>query len=118
MPRILIVDDDSFSCLLLSNALQKSGYESVSTDDGLAALHILAHDAHFDAIVSDIRMPKMDGFRLLDELTICYPNIPVIISSVHTEAAVIDAVIARGASFLPRPFTLEALIEAVHRVAV
>ena len=116
MTRILIVEDDPLTQQLLSGFLKRAGCESMLTNDGIEALNLLAQDDHFDAIVSDIRMPKMDGFRLLDEVAAIYPHIPVIISSVDMSAAIVDEVMKRGVSFLPRPFTLEAL-KAALRVA-
>lgn len=118
MARILIVDDDPLTQQLLSGLLRRAGCESILTNDGLEALNVLAQDDHFDAIVSDIRMPKMDGFRLLDQLVAIYPHIPVIISSVDMSAGILDEVVKRGASFLPRPFTLEALKTALRVASV
>lgn len=118
MPRILIVEDDIPTQFLLSNTLKKAGYDTVSVDDGTGALKVLASDAHFDLIISDIKMPKMDGFHLLDELKASYPHIPIVIFSVHTDLSIIDQVTKRGASFLPKPFTLKQLKNAVYAAAI
>jgi len=118
MTRILIVDDDPLTQRLLYNLLRRAGYEAALTDDGTHALEVLAEDSHFDAIISDIRMPKMDGFHLLDHLAAHYPNIPVVISSVTMTPATLDEVNRRGAKFLARPFTLEALKQALAAASV
>ncbi len=118
MTRILIVDDDPLTQRLLSGLLKRAGYEAMLSTDGADALKILAQDDRYDAIVSDIRMPKMDGLHLLEELTAYYPNIPVIISSVTMDTSLVDEVMRRGATFLPRPFTLEAVVNALHAVSV
>lgn len=109
MPRVLIVDDDPLTLQLLSGLLKRAGYEFMLANDGAEALSVLGQGAHFDIIISDIRMPKLDGLRLLDELATYYPTIPVIMSSVDMSPKMVDEVERRGASFLPRPFTLEAL---------
>ncbi len=113
MLRILIVDDDPSTQMLLSFMLKKMGHGVILSNDGFDALEILATDAHFDVIVSDIHMPKMDGFHFLDELIAVYPGIPVIISSVLKTSTVVDEVTKKGAAFLPRPFTLEELKQVV-----
>ena len=118
MPRILVVDDDPLTLSLLTNVLKRMGYETVSTEDGSSALEVLGDDSHFDVILSDIRMPKMDGFHLMDALALSYSNIPVIMSSVHTSADVVDEVVKRGSYFLPKPFLPDELICMVNRVTV
>jgi CheY-like chemotaxis protein len=118
MPRILVVDDDPLTLSLLTNVLKKIGYETVSTEDGSSALDVLGDDSRFDVILSDIRMPKMDGFHFLDALATCYANIPVIMSSVHTGTDVVDEVARRGSYFLPKPFMPDELIRMVNRVTI
>jgi CheY-like chemotaxis protein len=118
MPRILVVDDDPLTQSLMTNVLKKMGYETVSTEDGSSALDVLGDDSCFDVILSDIRMPKMDGFRFLDALATCYSNIPVIMSSVHTGADVVEEVMKRGSYFLPKPFMPDELVRLVNRVTV
>lgn len=74
MLRVLAVDDDLLMQSLLSSLLKRAGYETVIAEDGSSALEILARDSHFDVILSDIRMPKMDGLHLLDQLAIHHPR--------------------------------------------
>jgi CheY-like chemotaxis protein len=61
--RILIVDDSSPRRRLLTALFQRDGHEAITANDGEAALALL-HTTTVDAVVSDVRMPKMDGFQL------------------------------------------------------
>ena len=114
MLRVLAVDDDLLMQALLSSLLKRAGYETVIAEDGASALEILARDSHFDVILSDIRMPKMDGLHLLDQLAIHHPYIPVIVSSAHSPSEIMTDAAHRDALYLPRPFTPEALLKAIH----
>jgi CheY-like chemotaxis protein len=61
--RILVVDDSSPHRRLLTALFGRAGHEAVTASDGVAALELLEQGS-FDAVVSDVRMPKMDGFQL------------------------------------------------------
>jgi CheY-like chemotaxis protein len=109
MPRILVVDDEPIMRSLLADVLKRMSYEVILSEDGIQALQVLAQNPDFDAVLSDIRMPKMNGLQLLNALVADYPHLPIILSSVHTEPDIRHAVEQMGAVFLPRPFTSEQL---------
>ena len=62
--RILLVDDSSPHRRLLTMLFNRSGHEALTAADGAAALEILEREKDIDAVVSDVRMPKIDGFQL------------------------------------------------------
>jgi CheY-like chemotaxis protein len=64
---ILLVDDEPEVVMMLKEILAKDGYEVVTSGDGVEALQLL-RDRHFDAILCDIRMPRLDGPGLLQAL--------------------------------------------------
>ncbi len=67
-PRILIVDDDDYQRLLRCVTLNRLGFMNLcEAEDGAQALKKL-HDEHFDLVISDIDMPKMNGFELLIQM--------------------------------------------------
>jgi DNA-binding NtrC family response regulator len=78
--RILVVDDDHHARFLLEALLDHAGYTVVPACDGRAAL-IELHKRHFDAVITDYRMPVLNGIELLRQIHIQYPHIPVIIAS-------------------------------------
>jgi CheY-like chemotaxis protein len=93
--------------------LSQEDFQPVEAENGLDALEILKTDSHFDVILSDVQMPKMDGIHLLEELQIEHPAIPVIMLSVNPKW---NAEIAgKGAcAYLPKPFSRRQLLDAVH----
>ncbi len=61
--RVLVVDDERANLRMLSYVLSHKGYETAEAKDGLEALELLAH-SRFDLVISDVRMPRMDGVAL------------------------------------------------------
>ena len=77
MGRILIVDDEEMDRVLLAQVLQDAGHEPLFAPDGKTALRIWRNGS-FDAVVTDIVMPEMDGLSLLETIRMEDPWIPVI----------------------------------------
>jgi len=65
--QILIVDDEKIQREMLAGFLSKQGYKAVAAEDGAKALERYASGS-FDLVLTDFRMPGMDGFALLTEL--------------------------------------------------
>src|SRR6202451_1161059 len=66
-PRVLIVDDEKFIRDILADFLGMEGYVVRTAEDGTAALQELGN-AHYDLIISDLKMPRMGGIELLDAI--------------------------------------------------
>src|SRR5512139_3471437 len=81
MPRVLIVEDDLLVCSLAAQVLHDAGYETRQANNGLDALYTLRYDGHFDVMLTDIKMPRMDGLHLLDNVHREYPTLPVVVFS-------------------------------------
>ncbi len=102
-PKLLIVDDDESLLRLMSIRLNSEGFNVTSVDSGTQAIRLLFHTP-FDVVLSDLRMPGMDGLSLFDEILHQHPDLPVIIMTAH--GSIKDAVAAtqRGVfSFLTKP---------------
>ena len=82
--EVWVVDDERSIRWVLERALSQEGLNVTCFDDGNALLTRLRH-GHPDAIVSDIRMPGIDGLELLERLQSSHPEIPVIIMTAHSE---------------------------------
>ena len=67
MTRILVVDDNPTTQRMLVYVVESQGYETVRANDGTEAVECLAQDT-FELVISDIKMPKMDGMALLDHI--------------------------------------------------
>ena len=80
MPKILIAEDDRELRLLFSRVLEKNGYEAKCVSNGAAACEAVASE-FFDLIISDIMMPKMDGYELISTLREAGNKTPIMIIS-------------------------------------
>ncbi|WP_371193895.1 sigma 54-interacting transcriptional regulator [Glaciecola sp. SC05] len=102
-PRLLLVDDDESLLRLMSIRLEAEGFEVTSVDNGTQALRLMFNN-DFDVVLSDLRMPGMDGLSLFDEILQQHRDLPVILMTAH--GTIKDAVEAtqRGVfSFLTKP---------------
>ncbi len=112
-PRILILDDDSAVGELLGEMISMLGYRPTSCEDSGQALEILEHQS-FDAIISDFRMPGVDGREFHRQLQSRNPEmarrIIFLTGDPHAEE-VRDFLDATGNSCLAKPFRLSAIEE-------
>ena len=102
-PQLLLVDDDKSLLRLLTIRLEGEGYQVTAVEDGQSALKKLQNDS-YDVVLSDLRMPGLDGLSLFEEIMGIRKDIPVILMTAHGTIA--DAVSAtqRGVfGFLPKP---------------
>ncbi len=116
-PTVWVVDDDNSIRWVMEKALEKANLDVLSFSDAdslLAALRKNPDDP--DTIISDIRMPGMDGLALLDKIHVEYPQLPVIITTAHSD---LDSAVAsyQGGAFeyLPKPFDVDDLISVANR---
>ncbi len=108
---ILIVDDEKDIRQLLYQALtQMGGYRVEVAQDGEEALQKI-ESSQFDLVLTDMRMPKMDGLQLVNELAKKHPEIVTVVMSGHGSIDAALEAVRRGASdFLSKPFNLPEII--------
>lgn len=111
--KILIVDDEEAIRLALHDILEYENYSLVEADSAAQALLILEKEK-FDTIISDIKMPNMDGLELLSKIQeIC--DTPVIMITGHGDIDTAIEAIKRGAyDFIPKPLDLNRLLVSVR----
>jgi len=117
--RILTVDDSASMRALLNHALTSNGFEVVQADDGLAALEWLSLN-ETDLVITDINMPRLDGFGLIERLRggTRHRDRPILVLT--TESSDEKKARAREAGatgWIVKPFDTEKLVAAVRRVA-
>jgi DNA-binding NtrC family response regulator len=113
--QILIVDDQINTCKSLQAILKKSGYRSEYTLSGEEALGRVRSGA-FDIVISDIRMPGMDGMQLLDELKKIQPRLVVImVTGFATIKSAVEAIQKGAYDYLPKPFTPDEVRVIIQR---
>ncbi len=113
---ILIVDDDPRIRNLLIESLEAIGYQTVGATDGRQALD-LVRSRQIDCVVSDIKMPELDGLDLLHHIKAERPAMPVImITGFAFQQHRAQATHAGADGFLVKPFRLEKIEEVLQRV--
>jgi len=113
--RILIVDDEEMICDMLSRRLTKEGYSCVTAHSGREALTHFYKDA-FSLIISDIKMPEMDGIELLKKVKTMHPKMIVIIVTAYPEIDMaVEAMRVGAYDFIIKPADLDLVLLSVRR---
>ncbi len=101
---ILIVDDELMMRNLLENILSREGYEIHSAEDGLKALELLK-TRKIDIVITDMKMPSMDGFKLLGIIKREHPEIGMIIMTAYGDTYTVkDALLLGADEYVTKPF--------------
>lgn len=114
--KILVVDDDEQITKLLHVFLNSKGYGCSIAADGTEAIDI-ARQEEFDMVITDIKMPGMDGFSLTRELLALNPDMAVMVMTGFTSEYAEEEALKTGASdFIIKPFTLAELSARIQKV--
>lgn len=116
--RILTVDDSASMLALLKHALGAQGYDVAQTEDGVAALEWLAAN-EADLVITDINMPRLDGFGLIERLRngSRHRDRPILVLTTESSDAKKARARAAGATgWIVKPFDAEKLAAAVRRM--
>ncbi|MCX7635733.1 MAG: sigma-54 dependent transcriptional regulator [Syntrophales bacterium] len=115
MGKILVVDDELNMRLVLSAMLKREGYEVKAAADGLEAWDII-RQGDIDVVVTDLKMPHLDGMALLEKIMTGYPDIPVIIiTAFGTVATAVDAIKKGAFDFITKPFEQDELKNVITK---
>ena len=115
MARILLAEDDQNVREFVSRALVHAGHEVVAAEDGgIASEIVVAEEGRFDLLLSDIKMPVMDGIALALSVAASHPNLTIMLMTGFADqrerAHGLDQLIY---DVIPKPFTLQALMDKV-----
>ena len=113
---VWIVDDDRSIRWVLDKSLSKKGLTTQTFENGDDLLNRLTHESP-DAIISDIRMPGMNGLDLLSTIQESHPSLPVIIMTAHSDLDSAVASYSRGAfEYLPKPSISKMLLRSLKEL--
>ncbi len=113
--KILVVDDELNMQLVLKALLKKEGYDVATASDGIEALKVLKSGG-VEVVVTDLKMPKLDGVGLLERVIRDYPSTPVIIITAHgTIATAVDALKKGAFDYITKPFERDELKNIIHK---
>jgi len=114
--RILLAEDDDSMRMFLARALERAGYEVVSTDNGADALVRLKQEP-FTLLLTDIVMPRMDGIELARQAAVLDPELKIMfITGFAAVTLNSDAKPPKDARVLSKPFHLKDLVREVDRL--
>jgi two-component system response regulator HydG len=115
VPRVLVVDDELSMAEMLADGLSQRGYDAMATRSGTDAARRLGLET-FDALVTDLRMPELDGFELLSVARRVAPNCQVIVMTAYSAIDSAIESIRRGAyHYLTKPFKVDELTLFLER---
>ena len=113
--KILIVDDEPDTILILQDRLEMEGYEVVTATDGHQALELIDQDLP-DLVLLDIQMPRLDGIATLTHLHEKYPGMLILMLTAHgTIQRAVEATKRGAYDFLEKPFQPEHITQKVDR---
>jgi len=114
---LLVVDDDIQMLSALEAALRRKGHTVETASNGIDAASKLEKET-VQAVITDLRMPGMNGLELLQHIRRTKPAMPVIVLSAYgTVPMAVEAIKAGATDFLMKPFSHEALDEALNKLA-
>ena len=113
--KICVIDDDRSIRFVLEKALEKAGMQVVSYASADSALQAIAMEEPA-VVITDIRMPGMDGLELLERINQQFPELPVIIMTAHSDLdSAVSAYKGGAFEYLPKPFDIDAAVALVNR---
>jgi DNA-binding NtrC family response regulator len=114
-PRIAVVDDEARMGQVLSMILRRGGWDAERFEDPVAFLEAFSITPH-DLVLTDLKMPQMDGLEVLAKVKARAPDVPVILISAHgTVKSAVDAMRHGALDFIEKPFDNDAVIALVAR---
>jgi nitrogen regulation protein NR(I) len=115
--QVLIADDEANLRRVLGAQLQRDGYDVLFAEDGEQALSVLA-EHHVDVVITDLRMPKLDGMLLLKRIVAEKPELPVIILTAHgTVDTAVEALKLGAFDYVTKPFDRTEFKNVVDKAA-
>src|SRR5688572_18616192 len=115
MTRILLIDDDTDMCRLLSHFLQRKGFETDTAHSGAKGLAKFKEN-NFDVVLCDFRLGDMDGRKVLQELKSMNPQVVVIIITGYSDVKMAVEVMRHGAfDYITKPLIPEEVINVINR---
>jgi two-component system, chemotaxis family, chemotaxis protein CheY len=113
---ILLVDDDPDIRVLTRTFLEHIGFRVLTSGDAERAAQIFLGAQHVNLLIADQNMPGRSGLDLAFQLKMVDPDLPVLLISGALETASSSLFTQPGWTFLPKPFSLPALLDTVHRI--
>ncbi len=113
--RVLVIDDEAIVRVSCQRVLEPAGYEVVLTSRGDEAIELLEKE-RFDLVLTDLKMPDMDGLEVLKVIKERWPDIQVVIITGYGTISTAVQAIKKGAyEYIEKPFTPEDILDVVTK---
>ena len=103
-PKVLIADDEAMLRIVAAETLQDAGFEVSEAGDGASALEILRSDPDIELLVSDIKMPGLNGIELAEAGLRLRPELKILLMTGYATESLPDSLRERGLEILRKPF--------------
>ncbi len=114
-PKILIVDDEKHFLTILSAIMKKEGFQTITAGDGESALRLLRAESP-DVLLTDLKMPGLDGMELLKKAKEFDPDLPVVLVTAFADIpGAINAIRVGAHDYLSKPFDNHEVLRVVQR---
>jgi CheY-like chemotaxis protein len=114
---VLLVDDEEGVRKLVCAVLQSSGYSVIEASSGQSALAAFEKNAHkIDLVLTDVVMPQMDGFELVQRLVEKSPDVKILFMSGYRDSPIGNSTTNPNRPFLHKPFTPDVLLARVREI--
>ena len=115
--QILVADDEPNLRRVLEAQLRRDGFDVIGVEDGQQAIEAIA-EHHVDLVITDLKMPRLDGMGVLKHLASEYPRVPVIMITAHgTVDTAVEALKLGAFDYITKPFDRDELRAAVMKAA-
>ncbi|HFQ82345.1 MAG TPA: sigma-54-dependent Fis family transcriptional regulator [Desulfobacterales bacterium] len=115
MNTILVVDDEPNYLIVIAELLGEEGFETITADNGAKALALMK-GADIDLVLTDMQMPDMDGFALLEAVKSSRPEMPVIMITAYGEVEKAVRAMRSGAfNYITKPFNNDELLASINK---
>ncbi len=114
--RVLVIDDEAIVRTSCRRVLEPEGYAVVMAENGPDGLRRIRDEGPFSLVLTDLKMPGMDGIEVLRRIKDGWPDIPVVIvTGYQTIETAVKAIKLGAFDYVNKPFTPDALLDVVAR---
>jgi len=115
--RILVIDDEVDMLMLLRMIIEENTDHEVETTNNPSEGIKLFAEKHYGLVITDLKMPGMDGIELFDEFKEIKPDVPVVLITAYGSLETADEAMKKGvADFIAKPFRKESILFTINRV--
>lgn len=117
MKQVLIAEDEMMLRILAAESLESSGLTVFQAKDGLEAIEVLNGNPDIEILISDVKMPRMNGYELAEAALAMRPNISIIFMTGYSQEPVPPALGKRHIKTFYKPFDFEELANQIRLIS-